>query len=295
MQGVEPKAELVVPPIVWLLLILGLARMVVQSMTFGFVGYDGELTWGAVVNVLGSSADFLLAAAIVIGASRWPAGRAWLAVAAMGFVLAGLLDLGYGVWFWLNSEAPGILRSIDSATVDALNLRATVAVGLVVVSTILTAVGLVASRARQEGVRQRPLTTAGIGAVGVLAAASSVALLAKYPSSEPLVQLLAGLESLWMLAWTAVAVAALRARRVGDGVPETVIAVGAIGIAAATGFQNWFAWRGGPDYLSSGWTWLGVSLPATIIYLGPLVVAAGIAFGSVRLRAKVARQLRLTE
>ncbi|HUH16526.1 MAG TPA: hypothetical protein VMM85_01125, partial [Methylomirabilota bacterium] len=119
-----PAASAGIPLAAWLL--LGVA-----AITLGVhVAVDWYQIFGPylivrperVFQAISSVAPFLLAAAVLVGAVRWPAGRPWLALGAAALALFGVLELALLAWIalWLPGftepmQATMIVRAVIAA------------------------------------------------------------------------------------------------------------------------------------------------------------------------------------
>jgi hypothetical protein len=130
-----------------------------QQMLGGYL----DLSPSRVVFELRDAMPFVLAAGLVAGWDRWPAGRSWLAAAAIAFAVAATLDAASKLWLGLTwpPEPPAASVSVSA---DLLPVLASLALPF---GPLLAAVGLWrAARAVQHGSRR----LAAIGAVAVIAA-----------------------------------------------------------------------------------------------------------------------------
>lgn len=190
-------------------------------------------------------APFLLAAAVLVGAPRWPAGRLWLYSGAALVAFHGVMQTaGDAWWAWRMSD--------PVASEGALQVVLIVVNMLAVAAFALAPLCLAAGLARVESVRRAsPLAIGLIVTVGMAAAAAGLGLGAREIAWT--LELQSGeaaflalnvayrlLITLGAVALAVLGVAAVRALpRPGVG-PEVLIAIGAT-VAAAGLAASWAA------------------------------------------------------
>jgi hypothetical protein len=160
------NARLAIHPVPGTSLVLLLAAAVhvvigfaTQQMIAGYL----DLTPGRLVFELRDAMPFVLAAALIAGWDRWPAGRPWLVAAAVAFVLAATLDTATELWFGVTWPREPSAASV-SVSADLLPVLASLALPF---GPLLAAIG-VWRAARGAGRSSRRLVA--IGAVAAIAA-----------------------------------------------------------------------------------------------------------------------------
>src|SRR5688572_6079084 len=96
-----------IPGAAWALGAVAVLALGLATVMRGFFGSSWYFDVGLVGGAIPSAVPFVIAAAVVAGAFRWPATRPWLLIAAGLLALHGLLDLAMDVWlaWWLNFSA----------------------------------------------------------------------------------------------------------------------------------------------------------------------------------------------
>lgn len=271
---------------VWLLLAGALVQLAVRIAPdwyrlFGpYMLVDVEM----VINWIRGVAPFLLAAAVVLGADRWPAGRRWLLFGAVALGAVGLLALGSDVWWALWEPSPGGVLNGEHVLLVG---RSIAAATVFVAAHALLAAGLWAARpSRPAGARRRAL-------MGVIGVAGMVALVADLwavsvwlPAVEPTMPMHVSitfglLTALGAPAMAALASAALRGMPSRGGLPEVLVAMGAM---LALGGLTWeFVFPSAVpllDLAPEQFVWV-FTVPSVIIALGMVTMIAG--FGGAAL------------
>ncbi len=110
-------------------------------------------------------APFLLAAAVLVGAARWPAGRRWLYAGAALAAVHGVMRTSMDAWWAWRMSDPVVPEGAVQAVLVTVNLIAVTAATL---APLCLAVGL----RRVDAVRASPLAAGVIAVVGVAAAAA---------------------------------------------------------------------------------------------------------------------------
>lgn len=282
-----------IPLVAWLLLAAAAATLAL------FVVRDWYQLFGPylivrperVVDALGAAGPLLVAAGVVIGAGRWPAGRRWLARGAAAFAVHGLLDAAFDGWLAWFETSPGPL---DPPVDGILLARAWTSLAAAVAGPALVAVGLWAA-GREAGRIGLGRTVVGgaIGLIGAIALAGGIALGAMELARASAVGasglgIVSGPTYVIGLALAAaataiLAIAALWAMPRRGPLPEVVIAAGAT--LAAVG-PAWVAWAQVvlQQAVLAEQPGLAFFLPGGIAAAGMLLVAAGFALGAVAQR-----------
>ena len=224
-------------------------------------------------------APFLLAAAVLVGVHRWPAGRRWMYAGAALIALHGVIKTFADAWWaWRMSDPVAPEGAIQVALVVA-NL---VAVAALVLAPLCLAAGL----GRMESVRRAPRLAVGlIVAVGLAAAASGLGLGLReiawgiqFQSDQGAFIVLSVayrlLITLGGVAFAVLGLAALRAFPLAGVVPEVLIAIGAA--VTATGLAITWAGQALLSFESQDQFWV-FALPWTVESIGKIVLIAGFA------------------
>ena len=244
-------------------------------------------------SIITGVAPFLLAAAVLIGAPRWPAGRGWLYAGAALIGIHGVMRTVADAWWaWRASDPIAPEGAIQVALLSA-NL---IAVSAVALGPLCLATGL----ARVQAVRRMsPVAVAVIVLVGLAAVAAGAGLGAR--EITWMFELQSGdvatlglnvayrlLTTVGGVALVVLALAAVRARPLVGVTPEMLIAVGAV-VAAAGLTASW----AGQALLSIeaqsanlAWVW---TLPSAVESTGKIILIAGFAVAGLGQRAPVAR------
>jgi hypothetical protein len=233
-----------VPGVAWLLLIA--AAIHIAVLWFSQSAIIQPLPIGSIVWILSGATSFLLAAAILVGASRWPHGRRWLVLGAACFALRGVLDLGLDVWFaaWRPGDVP-----FDPAIQTVMAARGTVAAALTVAAPLLLAAGLWTERATDATRRRRGVmvalallgTVATVG--GLFETGIALTRSAFWDSAGQPVALNVSTQFLTALtaaAFAALSVSAMRIVRATDSHTELLITAGATAWFLTSGWMQWY-------------------------------------------------------
>lgn len=290
----DSRVERRIPVLAWVLVAAAAAQVGIWAAAnwYRVFGPYLILRLEDLSSIVTGAAPFLLAAAVLISAPRWPAGRRWLLAGAALLALNGLMrTLGDAWWAWRMSEPAAPEGLLQGAFVVA-NLIAVAAVALA--PLCLTAgLGGVDSRRRAHPV------AVGLTALVALAAAVAglglgireIAWAFEMESDQgAFIALGVAYRLLLTLGGVALAVLALAALRVlplTAAMPEVLIALGAA-VAAAGLTANWAA----QALLSieaqsayQGWVW---TLPWAIESIGKVVLITG--FAAAGLGAASARR-----
>jgi hypothetical protein len=258
----------VTSPATWwqirVLLIVAMLAVIVGTIANGFYGQQWFFNADNVVDALPLALPFLVAAGVIAGQDRWPAGRRWLTVGAWLLVAAGALAVVLQVQIaMVDDDLSGILdaqpwsfvRGLASAFAEVLGFAS-------------LAVGLWLSRPSEWGA-VRPAVIIGIAVVIAIAAAGPVAALgvSAIVLLDPIVILGQLPISLGLFASGALAVAAMRAAPKMRPLPELLIALGSACTTIAHGIGWWLFYLEPPF---ETFAWLAAAAGA-----GLLVLAAG--------------------
>lgn len=272
-----------IPGIAWLLVIAAAIQLLVLAASRGV--FDARpLPLGAVVGILSGASPLLLAAAVLVGARRWPAGRRWLVAGAALFALRGLLDLGLDLWLasWPIGNAP-----IDPTSEGLMRLRGLIVDALTVAAPLLLAVGLWIGRPTDAFRGARRLVVVALGLLGILATTAgffmtAVALTSSvvYRPASAMEALLLILTALHATAFAVLAIAATGTVRFQRW-PELAIASGATVWFLASGWLQWQSTEWASQGRSPDWLGLMVSVSTFAALLGMVTLIVG--FGAAGL------------
>jgi hypothetical protein len=267
-----------IPAFAWLLVAAAGIELLALAFSQGLFETQ-PFRFAVLVSVLTSATPFLLAAGIIAGARRWPSARPWLLVAAAAFTLRGVLDAGLVVWLASVQNLPADSIATWNGLMDARAL----AVGIIGVGApALLAVGLwVPPRPSSPVSQARRLTMVALTGLGVVATVGGL-LLAATPGGQTmpmpvLLRLLYIVTALALPAFTALAVAAVRAMPARDRLPELLMIAGVAVVLVATGWLDWLFSQRQLQELPSGLLGWLVTLPNGLVLVGLLAVAAGFA------------------
>jgi len=201
-----------------------------------------------VVGSLRGVSPFVLAAAVLVGAQRWPAGTRWLQLGALALGLQGLLELGSDIWWAIWNIAPG---EVSGGVQVILVVRYVASTLAGIAAWALLAAGLWAARGDVALRGPRRVATLVIGIVGLAALGSGIWVAAMYlgipnvGSAAPLYAVDGALVAIGIAAPAALAFAAVRAMPGRGGMPEVLISIGAT-IAAGALAWEWVVPQVGP-------------------------------------------------
>lgn len=274
-----------IPGVAWLLVVAATIHLLVIAVSRALLN-SSAIDWGALVSVLSGATPFLVAAAVVIGAARWPIGRWSLAAAAILFAVRGVLDLGLDTWLiWWQSNPV----EFDTPTTNViLSARSLTAAALTVVAPILLAIGLWMDRTNvPELDRRRRGVMGALAILGLIASAGGL-VLAVIQGTSPLVQI-PGSDLAWNLltalepaAYAALAIAGVRVLPTREVSPEAVIGAGGTLVVLS---EAWLAWLFSQRQLQDiPLEWIGwlVNLPYAIALVGTVGVVAGFTLAGLR-------------
>jgi hypothetical protein len=230
-----------IPWPVWALLVGAIVQLGVQIApdSYRVFGPYFLVDGGMVLSWLQSITPFLLAAAVILAAERWPSGHRTLLVGASVLVVVALLRMGSDVW-WALWEASG--HTWDPS--PPWLLAGLVATGLLfVIGHVLLAAGLWANRSTRPTDRARIAVMATIGFVGIVAVGVALWVVAQTLALVPADHrvystTISMLTAAGLAALTLVAVAAVLVAPRTGGMPEILIAAGAV-IAMAASAWAW--------------------------------------------------------
>jgi hypothetical protein len=282
----QPTRRSTIPFVVWLLVAAALAHLAVSIAPdwYRLFGPYLLVDLGMVIGWTRAVSPFLLAATVILGADRWPAGRRWLLLGAGGLAAVGLFALGLDVWLALWEPSPGDASNGISVLLMGRAIAAAIAF---VAAYALLAAGLWAARHASLGSGSRRTLISVIGVAGLVALVAglwAVSLWLEVAAPPPTMSgyvTFGVLTALGAPAMAALAIAAVRTKPARGGLPETLIAAGAIG---AMGGITWEfvlpSAVGGLDFSADipGWFF---TVPAALIALGMLAMVAGFGLGAV--------------
>lgn len=241
---------------------------------------DADMVVGAIRAV----SPFLLAAAVLIGTPRWPAGRRWLHLGALTLGLLGLLALGSDIWWAIWEASPGGLSDGVQLILTVRYVASTIAA---IAAPALLAAGLWSARADAPTGGLRRVAMVVIGLIGLAGLGSGVWVAALYlgtPNLGAAASLYAAVGVLVAIGFAATALLALAAMRVmprRGRMPELLIAVSATLVAGATAwewvFPNVVPLQELPFDVSS-WVF---TLVSAIVTLGFVGMIAGFGSGAL--------------
>jgi hypothetical protein len=287
-SGFLPSA---VPWPVWLLLAGALVQLGVKVApdSYSVFGPYFLVHAGMVLDWVNSISLFLLAAAVVLAADRWPGGRRTLLMGAGALAIVALLRLGLDAWMavW---EASGHVYDPSPPFVLGMHLGAGV---MFVTAHVLLAAGLWAGRSPAPMGRTRSLLVAMIGLGGLIATGAGLwAVVLTLPRAQPdyaaYAVVIMTLTAVSFVALGLLAMAAARVTPRHGGIPEKLIAVGASVTLAATAWASIGPYfTPGPGEVSEdGFLWV-YTLPYAAGIAGTLTTIAG--FGLAALAVHRAR------
>lgn len=279
----DTRAERRIPVLAWVLVAVA-ALQVAIWMAVNWYRVFGPyliLRLEDLSSIITGVAPFLLGAAVLVGAPRWPAGRSWLLAGAGFAALHGVMRTASDAWWaWRGAgwDRPEGLLQV------ALALASLVAVA----AAALTPLCLAAALGRVVPPRRMSPPAAGlILVVGLAAAAAGLGLGAReiawtieLGSGEPAIiavgvayRLLTTLEA---IALVVLALAALRALPPARVVPEVLVTAGGT-VAAAALAVSW----AGQALLSieaqgaqQAWVW---TVPWALESIGMVLIIVGFA------------------
>lgn len=277
----QERADRRIPVLAWALVAAAAVQLAIWAATNWYRVFGPYLIVRLedLSSIVTGVAPFLLGAAVLVGAARWPAGRSWLHAGAGFAALHGVMQTATDAWWaW---------RMTDPVPLDGgLQVGLVVANLVAVTAAALAPLCLAAGLGRVESVRRASPLAAGLVVVlglAVLAAgvglgAREIAWSADHPSGEGVVialgvsyRLLVTLEA---VALAVLALAALRALPSARILPEVLITVGSVLAAAGLG-ASW-AGQAVLSFEEQDQFWV-FALPWTVGALGMILLIAGFA------------------
>lgn len=268
-----------VPRVSVLLLLGGVAHLVVILLTRSAPVRYLDLTLPSVLGYLMAATPLLLAAAILAGRDRWPAGRRWLTAAVVAYALVAALDvLG---WIWITIAPP---FSAADPNPPLARLRSVLWLCASLAAPLLAAAGLWrAGRAAAPSGARAVLgwLAAGLAAIAIgLPAAAIVGSfddlgrLGAFVRDDPVLVGMLVLALLVPAATVLLGAAALRAMPRRYLLPEALVALGAIaaglGSALALSIPTVVGDRLGSEQIGTVVIWSNA-----VALLGTMTVAIG--------------------
>lgn len=230
------------------------------------------------VRALASATSFLLAAAILIGAIRWPAGRTWLMWSAGAFAVHGLLELGLAVWFaWWDATGP---QPFSDSEQTALIVRAAVSIVAITAAWVCVAMGIWLARPFRSTIgRGRLAAMIAVGILGLIATGAGFVIAASAGGSvAPLALVSAGLyaiDALSLAGTAALAIAAMWHLSSRNRIPEQLIAAGGALVVAAAAWSQSFLARTDLSQSTLGDVAWNFTLPSAVGLLGMVALITG--------------------
>jgi hypothetical protein len=232
---------------------------------------------------LRASSSFGLAAAVLVGADNWSAGRRWLTFGVASLAVQGALELvGQGTMYWVLEEAwetPARTGSIQ----PLLYLRGFASAFLAALAPLLLAAGVWRGAQNRSTPGPRRSWLAGIVALmTLLALAASLWLALEVVRRTPEVWYGAFWEVLMAIQAAAMGVLAIAAvRGVGPRalLPEALIAIGATLFVLGTGWSSVAILSSIFDPPGAATIVRAYPIPAIMIAVGLVATAFGFASG----------------
>lgn len=220
-----------IPWPVWLLVLGAVAQLAVQIAPVSYHVFGPYLLVdaGMVVDWIHSVSLFLLAAAVVLAAHRWPTGRRTLLIGAAVLAISALARMGVDLW-WVLWESNGAVWDPTSPWLSAAYLGGGL---LFVIGHVILAAGLWTAAAngpmasgRIAAIAAIALGGAGATATALWAVTQAVGMM---PSdSRAYAIAISALLAASFASLALLAIAAVRAARRSAGMPETLVAAGAV-------------------------------------------------------------------
>lgn len=230
-----------IPRAAWALVAAAAVAIAIGTLARGFIGSEWHYDSNLVVEALPSAMPFILAAAVVTGAFRWPASRGWLLIGAALLVLRGVLEVGADWWIaGFPNRVPMEQSELERAVLYVRFIVSELAL-IAAFATLAIALWRSTSRRPRWATWQRAGIIA-VAAMGVAAAAGAATLgsIAISISPEQLTEAAYWfLEAMGLAAAAALAVAALASVPDRHGLPELIIAIGATIFTVSSGGTDW--------------------------------------------------------
>jgi hypothetical protein len=288
-SGQSPMTPSAVTWPVWLLLGGAIAHLAVAIAPDSYSVFGPYLLVdaGMVLGWVQAMSPFLLAAAVVLSANRWPSGRRMMLLGAAALAVVAALRLVIDIW-WALWEASDHLGDPSPPWLQpAFLLAGAVFVG----AQLLLARGLWVSRGTPAVGGIRAVVLWGIALAGVVATGFGLWVT---------VQTLAGAESDYRIyvgaisaltavsfgALAALAFAAARMAQRGTGLPETLIALGAGVTLVAAAWGSSYPYVIDPQELTEpAYVW-AYTLPWAGELLGSIMMVVGFGLGALAVRRR---------
>lgn len=238
-QSVATPGLAGIRPLAWILIVAAIAAAAIAAVGQGLLRSAFVVEPISISNMVGSAAGFALAAALLIGADRWPSGRAWLLGAAVALTLWGALEVVLQIRFITMQADPRVAGDLETA---GLFGRTFVSLGSLAVGTGLAAAGLWRARPPAEARRADTPVAVAIGVIAAVAIGGSVALGLVEASTGPAALLTIAYNALFGLVSLATALlvaAASRYRPFGHHLPELAIFAGALALLLVAAVRPW--------------------------------------------------------
>ena len=275
-----------VPGLAWILVAaaaIQLGAYVAQNW-YQFFGPFPIVRLDDVLSATHLVAPFLIAAAALVAAPRWPARRRWIVAGVVLLAVHGVIaSLNAAWWAWFPPvSAPSAGEQAFLVSLNVVNAVATVA------APVCLAIGISgAGTARPSMSAARGVGIAAIGLGVAIGVALGVRLLALEMGVAqdmewwhgPLAFVFRLLTTLVVVAFGLLAVAAVRAAPSSYPLPELAIACGAALVAGgmAIGWHlQWLAFEQGPEAAAD----IPFQLPSAVGALGYLLLIAGFALAA---------------
>jgi hypothetical protein len=266
------------PSVTWLLLGGAAVDVIVQFLARGYP--LSSLTPGIALGVFASAMFFVLAAAALIGAPGWSAGRIWLIAGAALFAAAGFIDLGFWAWAWTQPGGHGLYPVISEPNAWLVQARGNAGAAATAGAPLLVAVGMWLARPPDQRIGPaRQGLLAGVALIGLTAAGGFIALATRTTPSLSLIGNLAySLYALGGLTMAGLAMAAVAALPSVGWLPETLIAIGALLETVARGAMGWLGLVSSPSG-PPGWLLTTVTALDGVVLVAFVLLAGGLALG----------------
>lgn len=283
----DGRADRRIPALAWVLVAAAAAQLGIWMAVnwYRVFGPYLVLRLEDLSSIVTGAAPFLLGAAVLVGAGRWPAGRPWLHAGAAFAAVHGVMRTATDAWWAWRMTDPVAPEGALQIALVAANLTAVTAVAL-------TPLCLAAGLRRVEPVRRTSPFAAGIivlvglaaGAAGLGLGAREIAWASEFQRGEDAFIALGVahrlLTTLGALALALLAFAVLRVLPLAGAVPEVVIAVGAA--VAAAGLAATWAGQALLSFEAQDQFWV-FTLPWTVESIGKVLLIVGFAVAGLSL------------
>ena len=278
-----------IPRIAWLLLAAAATSFAV------FVVRDWYQLFGPylivrpqlVIEAVATAAPFLVAAGVLAGRGRWPAGSRWLTWGAGAYALNGVLQVLWSAWLAWWEASPSLVASPMDGLLAA---RAWLSLLSAIAAPALLAAGLWAASRRRPSTGRERVASALIAGIAVAALAGSALLAVTEMAREagsgmvPFESIIGAVFSVGLAlsaaAMALLALAAVRAIPRRGPLPELAVAGGATLAAVGPPWMSWAQVVLPQATLAehSGWAF---TVPGAVVAAGMLLLAGGFALGFV--------------